>query len=164
MERPKPKFLIFCIVIAVLVNVYEFYLIRQFPKLPGFRDWFLLNYPYEYFLNIIIVSIPTFLLIFWLLSYSTSKSRYYRAKPQKVKHFIVGKYKWEVRIYKNEEFFVGEIPFCAKHNLRLISNGTLFACPKMSKEHCQSRFLLKDYENIYRNAYSYIENQIKFHK
>jgi hypothetical protein len=164
MERPQPKFLIFCIVGAVLVNVYEFYLSHQFPNLPGFRDWFLQNYPYEYFLNIVIVSIPTFLIIFLILSYSTSKSRYYRAKPRKVQHFIVGRHKWEVRVYKSGEFFVDENPFCAKHNLRMVNNGIMYECPKKgkNKEHCSSRFLLRDYENIYRNAYSFIENQIKF--
>ena len=164
MERPKPKFLIFCIVTAVLANVYEFYLIRQFPNLPAFRDWFLLNYPYEYFLNIVIVSIPTFLFIFLVLSYSTSKSKYYRARPQKVKHFLVNRYKWEVRIYKSGEFFVDETPFCAKHNLRMINNGTMYECPKKGKnnEHCLSRFLPRDYEGLYRSAYSHIENRIKF--
>ena len=69
-----------------------------------------------------------------------------------------------MRIYKSGEFFVDETPFCAKHNLRLINNGTMYECPKKgkSKEHCPSRFLLRDYEEIYKRAYSYIENQIKF--
>lgn len=167
MKRKKPLFFLYCTLVMVLIDIYEFYLTYRYPNLPILRDWILLNVPYELILNIVIITLPVVLFIFWLLEYleynTKARSKYYRAKPRKVKHIAVNNYKWEVRIYKDEEFFMDEIPFCAKHNLRLVSNGTQFACPKLNKDHCQSRFLLNDFEKIYKSARSIIENQIKFH-
>lgn len=164
MVTKKPKFLLYCTIVLVLVNLYEFYLLHKFPILPSVRNLILLNYPYEKFLTVVILLTPLLLFLLWLLSYNRAKYTYFPVKPRKVTHFIAGRFKWEVRIYNNEEFYVDKIPFCAKHNLRMISNGTLYSCPKKIKDHhCPSRFLLRDYEDIYKKAYSYIENQIKFH-
>lgn len=162
MKTNRSKIILFCSIAMLVINLYEFYLVHKSPNLPSLHNWILLHYPYEKFLNVVLLSTPVFFFLFWLLSYEETRSRYYRPKPRLVKYFIVDRYKWEVREYKNEEFFVDETPFCAKHNLRMINNGTIYACPERSKQHCQSYFLTKDYVDIYKSAYSHIENQIKF--
>jgi hypothetical protein len=78
-----------------------------------------------------------------------------------IKHFTIGNYKWETKIYDYGFFEVDEYPICVTHDLKFIfGNGGKY-CPGTEKETCNNKIRESDHFKIYQSAKSIIENKVR---
>jgi len=85
--------------------------------------------------------------------------------PQKrnyvIKHFAIGPYKWETKIYDYGYFEVDKYPLCTTHDLKFIFSSDGKYCPGTEKEKCNNRLNKNDEFKVYESAKSIIENKVR---
>jgi len=122
---------------------------------------------------LLVVNIPTplwatIILVLLLLTYlktesTRSSSNLSESKPDYItKQFPIGKYKWEAKIYENNDFTVDKYPFCITHDLRFIFGYNEKYCPHTeNSKKCSNRLNKDDEFATYEAAKSIIEKKIR---
>lgn len=116
---------------------------------------------------IVLLGLAVFGLVWIYKIVREPKSKKQKALPKQEKDFEeklikVNKFKWQVEIFKNGVFKIDEIPYCLKHNLRLIDFKNSYHCPNTYKcgENMEKDILRVNYDA----AYSNIEKRMKRRK
>ena len=150
-------------ILTFVILVYG--LIEDKVKLfPNIFDWILLNIPFGAYLRLSILMLSLLLFLIWWISCNNSKlKKNIHPKPLKAKCFTVDKFKWKVFVHNKNSFEINGLPFCIKHDLRMMKGVFYYGCPEYP-HNCTSFIPTKKYYEVYNKALSYIEKQIKFPK
>jgi len=81
--------------------------------------------------------------------------------PITEKMIELGPLKWKVSIYIDGNFFVHDLPYCVKHDLKFISTDNSRFCPLHSFNQCTKPMDDYEFHTVYEATKSFIEQDIR---
>jgi hypothetical protein len=102
--------------------------------------------------------------LFYFLGRQIEKQKYIKKTKEnyRVVHHYFFKYdslKWDVTIYADDHFKVDPLPFCAKHEMRLVEYELMYHCPRFDE--CNSQIDSIHLEPAKAEVESHIEAELR---